>query len=435
MTKKKVLIITYYWPPSGGSGVQRWLKFVKYLHTLDCEPIVFTPENPSFAIRDESLVRDIPEGVEVIKFPIWEPYDVFFKIWNRVSKKKKENKPSDLVSGQKRSLLEKFSIWVRGNVFIPDPKIFWVRPSVKFLGRYIAEHGITNVITTGPPHSVHLIGYNLKKRHPSLNWIADFRDPWSGWRFLESMNITKIAWAIYKRLELKVLGVADQVITTTPSYARQFEALLPRRIEVLTNGFDDDDFRSLRYQRPEKFLIRHIGSVSIECNPRPFMEALKQLLPQQPVMFENIRIEFIGEVNHDFVHYVSQDPYLEKITVFTGTISHEQLLGQYGASSVLLLVLHGYKDAEACIPGKLFEYIATGLPVLGIGPPGDAADLLMRTHCGVMVDALDSEKMKSVVLQHYHAWALHQNGVHAVNDAAKVYSRKAITTSLIALLK
>src|SRR3989337_3522866 len=167
MSNKKILIITYYWPPSGGSGVQRWLKFVKYLPQFGWQPYIFTPENPSFAIRDESLLKDIPVEAEVIRFPIWEPYEAFFKL-SSVLGKKKASKPTDLVSMKDQSLFQKISTFVRGNFLIPDPRVFWVRPSVKFLNDFLRDNEINSIVTTGPPHSMHLIGLKLKNKNPSL---------------------------------------------------------------------------------------------------------------------------------------------------------------------------------------------------------------------------------------------------------------------------
>jgi hypothetical protein len=216
---KKVLVIAYYWPPSGGSGVQRWLKFVKYLPQFDWKPYVFTPENPSFTIKDESLNKDVPAEAVVIRYPIWEPYEAFAKV-SGVFGSKKTFSPADVVKKNK-SLFQKISTWVRGNFFIPDPRMFWVKPSVKFLKTYLVENNIGTIITTGPPHSMHLIGHELKKLRPSIKWIADFRDPWSEWQLLDSLMVTKVVRKKHQQLELKVLTCADEVITATPYFVKR----------------------------------------------------------------------------------------------------------------------------------------------------------------------------------------------------------------------
>ena len=274
--ERKVLIITYYWPPSGGSGVQRWLKFVKYLPGFGFEPYVFTPENPSFSIRDESLSLDVPKEAEIIRFPIWEPYDAFFRIASFFGSKKPPES-AGFVAGKEMSLFQKISTWIRGNFFIPDPRVFWVRPSVRFLTDFLREKNIQTIITTGPPHSVHRIGYRLKKKNPSITWLADFRDPWSEWGLLDSLMVGNIARRIHRKMESQVLKTADKVITITPFYVRMFEKLSGRPVSLLTNGYDEDDFKNLVIQPTQKFIIRHVGIVNEKCDPRPFMEALEEL--------------------------------------------------------------------------------------------------------------------------------------------------------------
>ena len=172
---KKALIIAYYWPPAGGPGVQRLFKFVKYLRDFDVEPIVYIPENPSYPINDDSFVNEIPEGLKVIKQPIKEPY----KLASKFSKGDSNTISKGIIkNSSKQSLKEKLMLFIRGNFFIPDARIGWVKPSVQFLNKYIRENGIEVVITTGPPHSLHLIALKLKNKL-AFNWIADFRDPWT----------------------------------------------------------------------------------------------------------------------------------------------------------------------------------------------------------------------------------------------------------------
>src|SRR5688500_16777372 len=402
---KKVLIIAYYWPPSGGSGVQRWLKFVKYLAQLGCEPYVFTPENPSFTIRDESLIKDVPSEAEVIRFPIWEPYESFFRLSGALSKKE-SRKPADLVSTKSNSLLQRLSTFVRANFFIPDPRVFWVRPSVKFLHDFLRENEIRTIITTGPPHSIHLIGYNLKKKNPSLRWLADFRDPWSEWGLLDSLKVSAPVRSIHQKLEAKVLRGADKIITITPFYVRRFEALAQRKVVLLTNGYDEDDFKSLVIQSTEKFTIRHVGIVNEKCDPRPFMAAIQNLMKVNTDFRSKLHIDFVGEVHSNFKDYVLESTELSSITTFTPSVPHVELISMYGRSSLLLLILTGYKDAEGYMPGKLFEYLATGLPVIGTGPTdGDAARLLSAAGAGEMIDGENGERITLKVLEYFSAWS------------------------------
>jgi glycosyltransferase involved in cell wall biosynthesis len=429
---KKVLIITYYWPPSGGSGVQRWLKFVKYLPEFGWSPFIFTPENPSFAIKDESLSKDIPEEAEVIHFPIWEPYAAFFAL-SGIFAKPVTAKPTQLVSAKNQSFFQRVSTWIRGNLFIPDPRVFWVKPSARFLEGFIKDNQISTIITTGPPHSLHLIGLRLKKKNPHIKWLADFRDPWSEWGFLDTLRVGEWARRYHKRLEANVLAAADEIITITPFYVRQFEAIGNRKVQLLTNGFDEDDFKTLDYAKSERFIIRHIGLVNEKCDPRPFLRAVQQLAMEMPEFGKYVQLEFIGEVHVQIKQFVREYKTLNEIVKFTGNIPHSQLIEQYGSSSLLVLILTGYKDAEGYMPGKLFEYLATGLPILGIGPiQGDAAHLLAETGAGEMIDAADDGRIKHYLMQQFNCWLTYERP--QVKMVGVKYSRRAVTSQLSALI-
>lgn len=423
---KKVLVITYYWPPSGGSGVQRWLKFVKYLPGFGWQPYVFTPENPAFDLKDESLIRDIPNEAEVLHFPIWEPYSLFQKLSGGSMVVNANSAP------KADSIFKKLSIWIRGNIFIPDPRVFWVRPSVNFLDDFLREKKIRHIITTGPPHSVHLIGLRLKKRNPSLKWVADFRDPWSEWGFLDTLKLSKIARKRHQQLERQVLTTADKVLTITPFYVRHFERIGGRKVSLLTNGFDEEDFKDFRVERPERFVIRHVGIVNEKCNPIPFMEVVAALCKEHPDFESLVSIDFVGQVNDHFYSYVKQHPVLNSVTTFTSTLPHKDVIKLYGKSALLLLVLTGYKDAEGYMPGKLFEYMATGLPILGVGPEGgDAANLMEKLNWGQMINSENESELKNALLKHFHNWFNKEQRLNTTNQAL---SRRSITQTLTELL-
>lgn len=431
---KKVLIIAYYWPPSGGSGVQRWLKFVKYLPQYGWQPYVFTPENPAFAIKDESLMKDVPDEAEVIHFPIWEPYEAFFTVAKWFGTKATA-KPTALVSTSKQSLFQRVSTWIRGNILVPDPRRFWIKPASNFLDEFLRENDIRTIITTGPPHSIHLIGLRLKKKDPSINWIADFRDPWSEWGFLDTLKVSPFVRNIHRKLERKVITSADHVVTITPFYVRQFERLSGRKVTLLTNGFDEDDFAQVQYTRSPQFLIRHVGIVNEKCDPRPFMTAVENLCREEADFKNLVLIEFVGDVHPHFHEFVEQRDLLRSITKFTASVPHKELIRRYGESSLLLLVLTGYKDAEGYMPGKLFEYLATGLPILGVGPTsGDAASLLNTTTVGKMVDGDSVNDIALAIKQRFHEW---KNSSDPLVQKSSVdqYSRRAITGQLTKLFR
>lgn len=429
---KKVLIISYYWPPSGGSGVQRWLKFVKYLPAMGWQTYVFTPENPSFAVQDPSLLKDVPPQAEIIRFPIWEPYDAFFKLTGGKGDIKAVT-PTSMVSGSNKTIFQKVTTWLRGNLLIPDPRVFWVKPASTFLHDFLRQQGITTIITTGPPHSMHLIGYRLKKKNPTLKWIADFRDPWSEWGFLDSLMVGRLARWMHRRLEKKVLHLADHIVTITPFYVRQFEQLSGRKVELLTNGYDEQDFHNLNIYPTDKLVIRHIGTVNEKCDPRPFMRAVERLVSENDDFRRHVHIDFTGEVHPQFMEFVRSSAGLQSLTTFTPPVPHKELIKQYGQSSLLLLILTGYKDAEGYMPGKLFEYMATGLPVLATGPEnGDAAALLKECNGGIMIDGSNETAIIETLRMYYERWRA--GTLRSGTTPGKDYSRRAITEKLTRLL-
>jgi len=429
--KKRVLIITYYWPPSGGSGVQRWLKFVKYLVRAGWEPYVFTPDNPSYTIQDHSLLKDIPDSVEVVKFPIWEPYQLFHKASAIFGDKNIQQ--TDFISTGKKSFFKSVSGWIRGNFFIPDARIFWVKPSVEYLTDFINRNEIERIITTGPPHSVHLIGLRLKKRNPLLKWVADFRDPWSEWDLLDTLSLTSLARKRHRDLERQVLTLANRIITIAPFHVSRLEVLSGRNIDLITNGFDEDDFRGIVSVKTEKFTIRHVGVVDELRDPRPVMEVIKLVCQADPEFATQVKIEFIGKVNSAFKSYVQSDQHLLPITRFVDQLAHDKLLTLYSSTDLQLLVLAHTAIAPGNLPGKFFEYLATGKPILGIGPvKGDASQILQEISAGVIKERSDLAGIKSALVTYYLVW---KNGKESTRERIHAYSREHLTTRLISILE
>jgi hypothetical protein len=426
----KVLIITYYWPPSGGSGVQRWLKFVKYLTKMGWEPYVYTPENPSFTIQDTSLQKDVPESVEVLKLPIWEPYDLFFKIARFFGGH--SGKPTDMIATGKKSFFQKVSSFIRGNFFIPDARVFWVRPSVTFLHDFLKANQIKKIITTGPPHSMHLIGLALKKKDPSLRWIADFRDPWSEWDLLDTLSLTKWARKRHRALEKKVLTIADEVITIAPFHVARLEALSGRKVQLITNGFDEDDFAGIVHKKTSRFTIRHVGVVDELRDPRPVMEAVKALCLENQEFANSLLIEFIGNVNSAFKNYVASDEQLNKVTRFVDQIPHTELLKLYGETDLQLLVLAHTAIAPGNLPGKFFEYLASGNPILAIGPTvGDANVILQSIGVGLVFGRNDIKGIKLNLDRFYCYWK--NDFIYHFKEISS-FSRKRLTEQLVVLI-
>nr|HPI71390.1 glycosyltransferase [Tenuifilaceae bacterium] len=253
---QKVLIVTYYWPPSGGSGVQRWLKFIKYLRKFGIEPVVYTPKNPDISLFDTSLHKDIPDNLTVLQRRIFEPYALF-----RLFARRKTNFGVGFTSieGHTPNRFTRLSIWIRGNCFIPDPRVLWIKPSIRFLKKYICKNGIEAIVTTGPPHSMHLIGMALKKKL-NIAWVADFRDPWTNIDFIDNLKLNSRSLAKHLHLEKQVVESADCVVVVSPQMKKDFEGYNPKQVEVITNGFDADDFPKNVQKRDEQFTITHVGT-------------------------------------------------------------------------------------------------------------------------------------------------------------------------------
>ncbi|MDH5598026.1 MAG: glycosyl transferase, partial [Cyclobacteriaceae bacterium] len=380
-----------YWPPSGGSGVQRWLKFVKYLPQFGIEPIIFTPENPSFINKDESLLSEVRDSVEVIRFPIWEPYNLFSK----VKGSKKAHQKEVNIQG-KKSLFEKIALWIRGNLFLPDPRLFWIKPSVSFLKDFIPDNEIKLIITTGPPHSIHLIGKRLRKKL-KIKWFADFRDPWKDWDLLDEFYPTFFSKWYHKQKESQVLNTCDQAITIGWEMQKMFEESTDKKVHVITNGFDQDDFEinsTVKVPGKSPIMIRHIGSVDDLRDPMPFLFTLKNYLKD----YEAVSVEFIGNVSGNLIRKVQEDSVLKNLVIFREYVPFSELKKIYDSTDVLLLILAQNKSSKLNVTGKIFEYIASGCPVLAIGDvSGDAAKIINNTKCGVICDWKDTQFMEEQI--------------------------------------
>lgn len=370
---KPILIITYYWPPSGGAGVQRWLKFSKYLPEYGWRPIIFTPENPDFDLKDESLLKDVNPEVEVLKFPIWEPYRIFKKLSGQ-----KELKQGQILESSRRSIFKQLAIWVRGNVFIPDPKVFWVKPAVNYLQGILESNEIKHVVTTGPPHSMHLIGMKLKMKVPSLTWVADFRDPWTQWEILHEMKISKPMWRKHQKLEQQVFKVADSLLVTSPSAKEEFKRLGARRVEVITNGFDEVDFERSQNVGSDTLVISHVGMLSNKRNPKVLWDGLSELASKQ-----EIELRLTGIISDEVLVDIEGTNNLKSVLKVQDSVPHKQLAELYAESSILLLIQTKTDRLQTQLPGKLFEYLQAKRPILCVGDPdSDLAKILSETDSG-----------------------------------------------------
>lgn len=419
---KKVLIITYYWPPAGGPGVQRWLKFVKYLPEFGIKPIVYIPKNPTYPILDQDLVSEIPAGVTILKKDIFEPY----AIASVFSKGKVKKISSGIIPEQKKqSFSERISLWIRGNLFIPDARVLWVKPSVIYLQKYIRENDINTIITTGPPHSVHLIGFHLKKK-TKVNWIADFRDPWTTIGYQKSLKLSSFAASKHKKLEKEVLTYADEIIVTSKSTKLEFAEITSKPIRVITNGYDLETVEKQKVDN--KFSISHIGSLLSERNPKILWQTLAELINEIPTFKNDLELKLIGTVSDTVLQSIEENsltPFLHNL----GYVSHAEAIAAQRRSQVLLLLEIDSPETKAIIPGKLFEYMVSGRPILALGPQGaDFADIIKETNTGIFITYQEKQKLKSTIIDLYTRFL---TGDLKANAAGlQQYSRRNLTGKL-----
>ena len=419
---RKVLVITYYWPPAGGPGVQRWLKFVKYLRDFGIEPVLYIPENPHYPLLDESFSDDIPDDLKIYKHSIREPY----RIASVFSSKKTKRISSGIIQTKNQSFLEKVLLWVRGNLFIPDARKFWIKPSVDFLKDVLVKEGIETIITTGPPHSVHLIGYYLKK-FQALNWIADFRDPWTTIGYHKKLKISSSAEKKHKQLESDVLNSADKIIVTSNTTKLEFQQITNQLIEVITNGYDGEIASS--YKLDSKFTIAHIGSLLSGRNPMNLWKVLSNLVKENEDFKKALQLRFIGVVSEEILASISEAGLQEYIEI-VGYVTHHEALAYQKSSQVLLLVEIDSVDTIGIIPGKLFEYMAAKRPILGIGPKNwEVAGIVKETKTGQMFDYSDDIELKNVLLSWFQQFQ--QGELQITSGSIKQYSRRELTRKLV----
>jgi len=423
----KVLIITYYWPPAGGPGVQRWLKFVKYLPGYDIEPVVYMPENPTYPLIDSGLLNEVGPDTTVIKHKIIEPY-----AWASGFSKGSTKKISSgiIPNKKKQSLLQSIMLWVRGNLFIPDARVLWVKPSVAYLKNYIKEHNIDVVVTTGPPHSLHLIGLGLKEKL-GIKWLADFRDPWTTIGYHKELKLSASSAKKHKDLEVRVLTTADVILVTSPTTKTEFEAITTKPITVITNGYDTE--KITKQSLDKQFSIAHIGSFLSERNPQILWQALAELVTENTDFKKHFQLKLIGAVSQEVIDAINTnrlDAYVNNL----GYINHEEALVQQRKSQVLLLVEIDREETKCIIPGKLFEYMVSERPIVAIGPEGaDFSAIIKETNTGVFVTYAEKDKLKQTILGYFNQYQHDTLKSHAVG--LQQYSRKNLTGKLADLLK
>ena len=433
---KRVLIISYYWPPTGGSGVQRWVKFAKYLPSEGWQPVIYTPENPEQLATDASLEAEIPAEAEIIKTHIIEPYELYKKFLKK-SGHSKEAVEVNPVNAQNKSFLQKVAMWVRGNLFLPDPRCMWIRPSVSYLKKYLKEHPVDLIVSTGPPQSMHIIGMKLA-RQTGLPWIADFRDPWTRIFYFKHLSMTRTTERWHKKMEKKVLDAASAVVAVSPLVQQEFQEMTQTPVELITNGFDECDFAGAACTeaaggKDKDFIITHTGLFAADGNPSVLWETLRDKCIKDPVFKDRLKIKLIGKTDRQITESIEAAGLGENLTDM-GYQPHDKAVEEQRRASLLILPLRKEPEYKAVLPGKLYEYLASWRPVLGIGQPDGAMSMILNTtKTGVVFNWEDKASVSRFIDL---CWKNHLEGRLVVDDAdISQFTRRNLTRRMAELFE
>ncbi len=402
MPQRRVLIIAYYFPPSGGPGVQRVLKHVKYLPEFGWEPVVLTVREGEFPARDPSLLDEIPPGTHVERTRILEPYSLYRLLTGRRT-------PIDIhvltTSSPARSWTERLAQWIRATFFIPDARIGWLLTAVPAGKRLIRYFQVSALYSSSPPYTCSLIARQLK-RWSSLPWVAGFRDPWTG--FLTTPQRWWLPAAIDRHLERSVLqeadriecaweGIADDAIGKYPELPREKFIHIP-------NGFDPADYPPPPTQRNERFTITYTGSLYGRRNPTVLLQGLEELLHRGVLTPAEVCLRIVGRCGEEVLETLRNSPFATSVE-FIPYVPHRESVRYVVSSDVLLLVVDEAEDSHAIVPGKVFEYLGAGKPILAIAPHGSAVDrLLQETGTGAVVERTEPLACAKLLELLYRSW-------------------------------
>jgi glycosyltransferase involved in cell wall biosynthesis len=395
---KRLLVVTYYFPPSGGAGVQRVLKWVKYLRDFGVEPVVLTVEAGAYPSLDPALARDVPPGIRVHRTPSLDPFGAYARLTGR-SRQDAVAKATGRISDEE-AWAERAARWLRANLFVPDARVGWVPFAIREGLRMLRGERFDAVLTSGPPHSTHLTGYALHRR-TGVPWIADFRDPWTAIHYNQKLPRTRLARGLDRTLERAVLRRASAVIAASPSMRDLLMAEAGRpanAAHVLYNGFDPEDFEGEAPPRGEAFVLGYVGT--LYGQPAALWDALARVRGEGL----DVRVRIVGSVPPETPEVIGAYGLGDAVAIGP-YVPHDEAVGEMRRAAMLLLTLEPWLQAEAIVPGKVFEYLAAGRPILGIGPLGsDVAALVGEAGAGRMFAPDDRDGIAAHLREAYHAW-------------------------------
>jgi glycosyltransferase involved in cell wall biosynthesis len=426
---KKVLIITYYWPPSGGSGVQRWLKFVKFLPEYEIQPFVLTvdPVYAWYPQSDPGLENDLSPGVKVTRTPSFE----FLKVVSRIFGRKKVAY-GGFTNVDKKNPLQVFLRFMRGNFFIPDARVGWNRYAFREARKLVINNGIDTVITTGPPQSTHLTGLKLKKEL-NIRWIADFRDPWTDIFYYADMLHTPIARKLDLGKEKKVLNSADLIIAVNNTVGRllagKIDSRVSDKITIITNGFDEEDF-NFTIPQEKDFIITYSGIISCSYKPGIFFRALSDTIRNHPEVTFKFRLA--GNLSSNIEREIRAHG-LKDVFEYHGYVSHHVLVQLLKSSTALLYVFPEVMKYSGT-SGKLFEYLAACRPIISIdAPDSDASVIIDECQAGKSFTRDDYEGIRDY-LEYLVREYKSNDEVISGNGTYINYSRRKLTGKLSGII-
>jgi len=405
--------------------VVRWVKFVKYIRENGWEPVVYTVSNANYPLTDDSLQHDVPTDIQIIKRPIWEPHHLY----RLFSKNKGSSGLADIKPRDQASFVEWISNWVRSNFFIPDARARWIKPSVQFLTGYLKGNPVEAIVSTGPPHSAHLIAMSLKQK-TGIPWLADFRDPWTTMDYYQELLLTGWANRKHHRLELEVLKTADALTVVGNGMKREFEEKSGRKAVVVTNGFDEGDFSDDRVQLDERFTLVHIGTFFSRINPTNLWQCLAELNSEGHPMISDLRIILMGRIDAAVVESI-RNAGLEEFLILVPSQPHQEAVRQMKSAQILLLCI--FEQTKFVLTGKLFEYLAAQRPIFCIGPKdGDAASILKETGAGQTFSFEDKIGIKQHLME-LHAKFIKGELKKAENNS-RHYSHRELVKEMVSQL-
>lgn len=425
--RKKVVIITYYWPPASGPGVQRWLKFAKFLPKMGWDPIVITPKNGSYPNTDSSLLDDVPADLRVVTTKTREP----FSLYNRVTGQGKRGNTSTVgMMGLKKTKnpIKRLAKHIRANWFIPDARKGWVPFVVRSANRILQEEEISAIITTGPPHSTHLAGLQIKQLN-SIPWIADFRDPWVDIYYNAFLPRTQRTKQKDKALQDAVLQQADLVLTVSDGLASTLSQTA-NETKTIYNGYDQADFSTSAQANDKIFQLHYIGNLKANQNPSALWEAIAYLRKQHKAFHDTFRLTFTGNIDptvSESLHSFG----LNDCTEVRPFIPHHEAVRQMQQASLLLFIIPDTTGNRVILTGKLFEYLASRTPLLAIGPTdGNASKILAECNRLPMLDYSDKNGLKEQLQSAFASFQKRQLNKHEGNEHEQ-YSREGLTRQLV----